>query len=146
MAMTAGQASASARIAAELRDRSESGDLRPGSRMPSTRALVQRRGIAMATATKVLTTLRHEGLIHSVPGVGTVVTDRSPGGPGKARPGRERTDGQLDQAAIVNAGIAVADAEGLAALSMRRVAAELDAAPMSLYRHVDNKDELLHGM
>ena len=44
------------------------------------------------------------------------------------------------------AGITVADAEGLAALSMRRVAAELDAAPMSLYRHVSDKDELLLRM
>jgi AcrR family transcriptional regulator len=46
----------------------------------------------------------------------------------------------------VAAGIAVADAEGLAALSMRRVAAELGAAPMSLYRHVSDKDELLLKM
>jgi AcrR family transcriptional regulator len=46
----------------------------------------------------------------------------------------------------VASGIAVADAEGLAALSMRRVAAELGAAPMSLYRHVSDKDELLLKM
>jgi AcrR family transcriptional regulator len=36
----------------------------------------------------------------------------------------------------------VADAEGLDAVSMGRVAAELGAAPMSLYRHVAGKDEL----
>jgi AcrR family transcriptional regulator len=34
----------------------------------------------------------------------------------------------------------------LTALSMRRVAAELGAAPMSLYRHVRDKDELLLAM
>jgi AcrR family transcriptional regulator len=136
-----------ARIAAELRRRIASGDLAPGARMPSTRALVQRYGVAMATATKVLTTLRHEGLIRSVPGVGTVVAGEPPASPGE-RPARRRgaADGGLGVGAIVAAGLAVADAEGLAALSMRRVAAELGAAPMSLYRHVRDKDELLLAM
>jgi AcrR family transcriptional regulator len=36
----------------------------------------------------------------------------------------------------------VADTEGLDAVSMGRVAAELGAAPMSLYRHLSGKDEL----
>ena len=44
---------------------------------------------------------------------------------------------------IVAAAVRLADAEGLAAVSMSRVAAELGAAPMSLYRHVTAKDELL---
>jgi AcrR family transcriptional regulator len=44
---------------------------------------------------------------------------------------------------IVAAGVHVADAEGLAAVSMSRVAAELGAATMSLYRHVNAKDGLL---
>lgn len=44
---------------------------------------------------------------------------------------------------IVDAGVRVAEAEGLAAVSMPRVAKELGAAPMSLYRHVGAKDELL---
>jgi AcrR family transcriptional regulator len=46
----------------------------------------------------------------------------------------------------VAAAILVADTEGLAALSMRRVAAELGAAPMSLYRHVADKDDLVLQM
>jgi DNA-binding transcriptional regulator YhcF (GntR family) len=137
----------SARIAAELRRRIVSGELAPGARLPSTRALVQRHGIAMATATKALTTLRHEGLVRSVPGVGTVVVGQRPPAPA-GRPARRRSaaDGILQPAPIVAAGIAVADAEGLAALSMRRVAAELGTAPMSLYRHVRDKDELLLRM
>jgi AcrR family transcriptional regulator len=119
----------------------------PGARMPSTRALVQRYGVAMATATKVLTTLRHEGLIRSVPGVGTVVVGESPAR-ATGRPARRRSlaEGGLGVDAIVAAGLAVADAEGLAALSMRRVAAELGGAPMSLYRHLSDKDELLLKM
>jgi AcrR family transcriptional regulator len=47
---------------------------------------------------------------------------------------------------IVRTGIAIADAEGLAALSMRRVAGELGAGTMSLYRHVPGKDELVDLM
>jgi len=47
---------------------------------------------------------------------------------------------------IVAAAIAVADRDGLDAVSMARVAAELGAAPMSLYRHVTSKDELVELM
>ena len=138
---------ASARIAGELRRRITSGELAPGGRVPSTRAIVQRYGVAMATATKVLTTLQHEGLIRSLPGVGSVVAGEAPARTSD-RPARRRSSpGEaLGAGVIVAAGIAVADAEGLAALSMRRVAAELDAAPMSLYRHVRDKDELLLRM
>jgi AcrR family transcriptional regulator len=44
---------------------------------------------------------------------------------------------------IVAAALRVADADGLAAVSMSRVAAELGTGPMSLYRYVVAKDELL---
>jgi AcrR family transcriptional regulator len=47
---------------------------------------------------------------------------------------------------IVDAAVRVADAEGLDAVSMGRVAAELGAAPMSLYRHVSAKEALLELM
>ena len=48
---------------------------------------------------------------------------------------------------IVQAAVHVAETEGLGAVSMSRVAAELGAAAMSLYRYVAAKDELLraHG-
>jgi AcrR family transcriptional regulator len=52
----------------------------------------------------------------------------------------------LSRERIVSAAVALADAEGFESLSMRKLAEELDAAPMSLYRHVANKDELLDGM
>ncbi|MEO3750649.1 TetR/AcrR family transcriptional regulator [Streptomyces sp. B6B3] len=48
--------------------------------------------------------------------------------------------------AIVTAAVGVADREGLAALSMRRVAAELGVGTMSLYRYVPGKGELLDLM
>jgi AcrR family transcriptional regulator len=47
----------------------------------------------------------------------------------------------LDQ--IVAAGLQVADRDGLDALSMSRVAAELGASTMSLYRYVSAKEELV---
>jgi AcrR family transcriptional regulator len=44
---------------------------------------------------------------------------------------------------IVDAAVAVADAEGLGAVSMARVAADLGYTTMSLYRYVERKDELV---
>ena len=128
----------SARIAAELRRRIRAGELRPGDRVPSTRQITGEWGVAMATATKVLTTLRQEGLVRAVPGVGTIVEG---GGP-SARP-RLGRDTELGRGLIVRAATRIADQEGLASLSMRRVASELGVATMSLYRHVNGKEELL---
>jgi AcrR family transcriptional regulator len=60
----------------------------------------------------------------------------------RERPSRGPKPGlSLDR--IVDAAIQVAVAEGLAAVSMARVAKELDTSTMSLYRYVAAKDELL---
>jgi AcrR family transcriptional regulator len=134
-------------IAAELRRQIESGELAPGARVPSTRAIVDRWDVAMATATKVLTELRHEGLVRALPGVGTVVVgDRRPA---RAAPSARRQitlEEGLTSDRIVAAAIAIADAEGLAAVSMRRVASEVGVATMALYRHVHDKERLLLEM
>jgi AcrR family transcriptional regulator len=50
---------------------------------------------------------------------------------------------ELSRDRVVLAATAVADAEGLSMLSMRRVATDLGVATMSLYRHVPSKDELM---
>ncbi|MFL6078095.1 MAG: TetR/AcrR family transcriptional regulator [Mycobacteriales bacterium] len=47
---------------------------------------------------------------------------------------------------IADAAVAVADAEGMAAVSMQRVASALDFTKMSLYRYVTGKDELVAAM
>ncbi|MFC4017816.1 TetR/AcrR family transcriptional regulator [Micromonospora sp. GCM10011542] len=60
----------------------------------------------------------------------------------RGRPPRGPRPG-LSVDAIVDAAVRVADADGLAAVSMSRVAKELGAATMALYRHVGSKDELL---
>ena len=52
----------------------------------------------------------------------------------------------LSAEAIVDAAVRIADAEGLEAISMARVASELGFTTMSLYRYVDSKDELLQLM
>jgi AcrR family transcriptional regulator len=57
-----------------------------------------------------------------------------------------RKGGDLSVERIVRAAIEVADAEGLAALSMRRVAERLGVATMTLYTHVPGKGELLDVM
>jgi AcrR family transcriptional regulator len=52
----------------------------------------------------------------------------------------------LSRDAIVRAAIAIADADGLGAVSLRKVAAALDAGPMRLYGYLSTKDELLDLM
>lgn len=52
----------------------------------------------------------------------------------------------LSRERILAAGIALADADGIDAVSMRRVGQALGVEAMSLYRHVANKDDLLDGM
>ncbi|MFE2872378.1 TetR/AcrR family transcriptional regulator C-terminal domain-containing protein [Embleya sp. NPDC059259] len=163
----------STRIAAELRRRIEAGELRPGDRVPSTRAITAEWGVAMATATKVLTALREAGLVRAVRGIGTVVAERPghadhpgradhPNHPGPSAPQDRprpraatiavppvhppRTDAELTRERVVSAAVAIADERGLAAVSMRQIAAELGVAAMSLYRHVPGKEDLLAAM
>ncbi|HJT93608.1 MAG TPA: TetR/AcrR family transcriptional regulator [Mycobacterium sp.] len=52
----------------------------------------------------------------------------------------------LSRERIVEAAIELADADGLGALSMARLAERLSCGTMSLYRHVANKDELMTFM
>jgi AcrR family transcriptional regulator len=60
---------------------------------------------------------------------------RPPGHPG-------RRTGGLSRADIVDIAIAIADAEGTEAVSMRRIARDLRVGAMSLYWHVESKEEL----
>jgi AcrR family transcriptional regulator len=69
------------------------------------------------------------------PGIAAAWGRRAPAGRGP-KPG-------LTLERIVAAAVAVADAEGLDAVSMNRVAKELKTGAMSLYRYVESKHELL---
>jgi DNA-binding transcriptional regulator YhcF (GntR family) len=133
---------ASSRIAAEIRGQIQSGELAAGERVPSTREITRRWGVAMATASKVLATLKEEGLVRTRRGMGTVVAGSSSSRPRASARARD-AEAALTTERIVATATAVADKEGLGALSMRHVAAELDVATMSLYRHIRDKDDLL---
>ncbi|WP_328347055.1 TetR/AcrR family transcriptional regulator [Micromonospora sp. NBC_00421] len=62
------------------------------------------------------------------------------------RPEPPRSPTPLDRQRIVAAAIALADEGGLAAVSVRKVAARLDAGPMRLYGFISTKDDLLDLM
>ena len=59
----------------------------------------------------------------------------------RPEPGARRTKFTRDE--IAAAAVKIADEEGFDALSMRRLAAELDAGTMTLYHYIRTKDELL---
>ncbi|GAB7049891.1 GntR family transcriptional regulator [Catenuloplanes indicus JCM 9534] len=125
------------RIVTELSRRIRDGELAPGDRVPSTRRIAREWGVAMATATKALTTLRHLGLVRTAPRSGTIVANLAGDAPVRGVP-RDLTRDRL-----VRTAIEIADAEGLDALSMRAIGARLGTATMSAYRHVADKDELI---
>ena len=53
---------------------------------------------------------------------------------------------RLNRERVLTAAVALADVEGLDAMSMRRLADHLGVVPMALYKHVANKDELVDAM
>ena len=65
---------------------------------------------------------------------------------GRRERGKRGPRAGLSADAIVAAAVRIADAEGLEAVSMARVAEELGFTTMSLYRHVASKEELLQLM
>ena len=58
----------------------------------------------------------------------------------------EMTRETLSRDRIMRGALAVADAHGLAALTIRSLAKELDVKPMAVYHYVANKDEILDGL
>src|SRR5271155_793885 len=72
--------------------------------------------------------------------------------PGMTAPTRQRSTrdrpakAPLSENAIVDAALALTRTEGLAAVTMRRVASELDTGAASLYVYVRNRDELVRAM
>src|SRR5579863_8205831 len=56
----------------------------------------------------------------------------------------ERT--RLSRSAVAVRALQLADAEGIEALTIRRLAQELGVTPMALYWHFRNKEELINGL
>jgi AcrR family transcriptional regulator len=58
----------------------------------------------------------------------------------------ERARAPLTRERVFEAALAIVDAEGLDALSMRRLGTELGVDPMAVYRHVAGKEAVLDGV
>jgi AcrR family transcriptional regulator len=68
------------------------------------------------------------------------MTTEAPARRGPGRPAR------IDRDQVLRAALDLADRNGLEAVTMQRVARAVGAEPMSLYRHVRNKDDMLDGL
>lgn len=66
----------SERLAADLRQQIESGELQPGDQLPTVAELAKRYQVSTATVSKALRTLKDEGLIVTRHGWGTHVAER----------------------------------------------------------------------
>lgn len=60
--------------------------------------------------------------------------------------GQGQRRGRIDRDTVLDAALDLVDQHGVDALTMRRVATELGVDPMTLYRHVKNKEALLDGI
>ncbi|MFI6457391.1 GntR family transcriptional regulator [Streptosporangium amethystogenes] len=128
------------RIAADLRHRIQAGELAPGDKTPSTRAIARDFGVALATAVRALAVLKEEGLVEGRSRSGTVVAATL------SRPRRHPGAVELTRERIVREGIAIADAEGLGTVTVRAVAARLGVSAAAIYRHVRGRDDLVRTM
>lgn len=109
-----------AQIAAHYAELITSGELQPGSLLPSIKNLSQEWKVSTATAEKALRKLRNEGLVRGIHGIGTEVLDRpAPMSSGAQRQDRGRQTGSSwgsgersdsHQASVVSAPADVAQA------------------------------------
>jgi AcrR family transcriptional regulator len=79
------------------------------------------------------------------PGSGMPAGDAAMAGPAESA-GRGGPRPRLTREKVLRAALEFVDANGLAALSMQKLGAELGVQGMSLYSHVENKDALLDGI
>ena len=79
---------------------------------------------------------------------GTRAGKRRPQAKGRSRPKApspaERAT--LSRETILRAALHIADRDGLAGLTIRKIAGQLGASPMGIYRHFRNKSEILGGL
>ncbi|MGY0387930.1 GntR family transcriptional regulator [Nocardioides sp. WG-D5] len=82
-------------IAEQIRAQILSGELRPGDEIPSERAVAADYSVSRPTATKALMLLRELGLVHSVQGSGTFVSDLTVNRRASERYTKARTSGRI---------------------------------------------------
>lgn len=88
-------ASASERIATDIRERIASGEYNVGDLIPSERELVETWGVAKMTASRAAGRLKSEGLVETQPGRGLVVLDRRAGMSPASQLERMRNTGRI---------------------------------------------------
>src|SRR5688500_10513971 len=71
---------------------------------------------------------------------------RAPRRDGTDRPAKRGAKPRTSRKEILATGLRLLDQEGLAAVNLRRLAAELGLTPMSIYGYFDNKESLLNAM
>ncbi len=75
---------------------------------------------------------------------------KTPANAGKTPKNKNKTirkpRGSLSREVILEAALAISDTEGIEAITIRKIATELGASPMGVYRHFENKVEILSGL
>ncbi len=120
-------------IADQIRTRILSGELRPGDEIPSERAVAADYNVSRPTATKALMLLRELGLVHSVQGSGTFVSDLAVNRRASERYTKARTSGRI-YADGTRAEIVAAEIVPVAPEHVVR-ALQLDAGSAAIRRH-----------
>ena len=64
----------------------------------------------------------------------------------KTNPSGAKSRLPLSKKRVLRCAIRLADKDGIDVLSMRKLAQALGVKAMSLYNHVDNKDDIIDGM
>ena len=65
------------RVAGQIRERIDNGELRPGEQVPSVHQLSETYGVSRSTARRALDLLKEWGLTEALPGLGTFVKGAS---------------------------------------------------------------------
>lgn len=64
----------------------------------------------------------------------------------EARPAKSEPRAALDRPRVIATATSMLRQEGIESLTLRRLADRLEVTPMALYRHVEDKDDLLSGV
>ncbi|HTJ38052.1 MAG TPA: winged helix-turn-helix domain-containing protein [Dactylosporangium sp.] len=139
-----------ANIVAELCRRITAGELRPGDPVPTGRDIAREQDVSVSVVYHALARLRQDGLAERAPdGTGLYVTERAPAIAATWRPPnwrgapREEDADPLYLAQVVRTAIDIADADGLATMSMRRIGERLNTANVTISKHVQGRAHLL---
>ncbi|WP_432977064.1 TetR/AcrR family transcriptional regulator C-terminal domain-containing protein [Dactylosporangium sp. CA-233914] len=128
-------------IVAEMRRRIVAGELKPGDPVPSAKQIMADWSTSMAVAYHALMVMQEDGLATRVEGRwGRLVTPEAPGIAAAWLP--PPPPGSQLRTRLVEVAIELADAEGLATMSMRKVALALDLTNVTVYRYVRDREHL----